>query len=402
MIKVRFYAIASLVLIVAACNTSSNNHEDSDQIKEYYENSAAGDENGYINNIAEDSVDINLCTLSYVSFYNYMKKAEKDSVLRRYESLLDAGHGINCMCPEELSHRTLGSYIPIVKDFVKKYKYDGIRYITPMHIIAGTGNTELMQLLVSKGADINKQDGEERYPIDVAIFTDNRDMVDFLIINGADISKADLSFVRDFKYLKKLLDQGGNPKTINMGYFIENRSQLEQLMKYGPELNKYPMYSIWFDDEKDNVKYLLDNGMSPLAPGKSVNDPVLFEAIDSYDKDFAIMMTGYLDKEDIRKINTDAFTEPVILYAAKNDRWDIVKVLIDKGVNPNRKGSFDETPLFCAIDSLNYDMVTLLVSKGADLETPCFFRDNKSAYTYADSKNDPALMKAIRKGRQIK
>jgi ankyrin repeat protein len=57
--------------------------------------------------------------------------------------------------------------------------------ITPLHCAASTGNVEIGELLLQKGAEIDAIDDEDRTPLHYAAKADKREFSEFLINNGA-------------------------------------------------------------------------------------------------------------------------------------------------------------------------------------------------------------------------
>ncbi len=53
-------------------------------------------------------------------------------------------------------------------------------------------------------------------------------------------------------------------------------------------------------------------------------------------------------------------------YACKLNYLDVAKLLITGAANPNSKGKIDDTPLHCAVQNGNTELVDLLIRNGAD------------------------------------
>ena len=61
------------------------------------------------------------------------------------------------------------------------------------------------------------------------------------------------------------------------------------------------------------------------------------------------------------------YTTP-LLYTCENGNYEIAKLLLEYGANPNVVGSDNSTPLIEALDSESYDIMELLIKNGADIE----------------------------------
>jgi ankyrin repeat protein len=57
---------------------------------------------------------------------------------------------------------------------------------TSLHFAASGGYKEIVQLLISKSADVNAKDDEERTPLHYAAYKGHKEMVELLIAEGAD------------------------------------------------------------------------------------------------------------------------------------------------------------------------------------------------------------------------
>ena len=53
-------------------------------------------------------------------------------------------------------------------------------------------------------------------------------------------------------------------------------------------------------------------------------------------------------------------------YTCKLNYLDVAKLLITGAANPNSKGKIDDTPLHCAVQNGNTELVDLLIRNGAD------------------------------------
>lgn len=55
-----------------------------------------------------------------------------------------------------------------------------------------------------------------------------------------------------------------------------------------------------------------------------------------------------------------------VLSTDRNDRWDILSLLLEQGADPNQRGFNDWTPLHYAVNGKDLDGVRVLLSHGAD------------------------------------
>ncbi|CAG2166137.1 unnamed protein product, partial [Oppiella nova] len=63
----------------------------------------------------------------------------------------------------------------------------------------------------------------------------------------------------------------------------------------------------------------------------------------------------------------------VLHFAAKSDKWDVVKWLVEQGADVNAKDKDGETVLYWAARDDNWEVVKLLVNKGADVNAKLYW-----------------------------
>ena len=59
---------------------------------------------------------------------------------------------------------------------------------SPLHFAARAGHTEIVDLLVTNGADVNSRDAEEYTPLHNSTFNGHMELTKLLLANGADIN----------------------------------------------------------------------------------------------------------------------------------------------------------------------------------------------------------------------
>ena len=60
--------------------------------------------------------------------------------------------------------------------------------MTPLHYAADEGHTEVVELLIANGADMNAKDEDESTPLHLAAYWGGKDIVELLIAAGADVN----------------------------------------------------------------------------------------------------------------------------------------------------------------------------------------------------------------------
>ncbi|MDC0065918.1 ankyrin repeat domain-containing protein, partial [Verrucomicrobia bacterium] len=88
----------------------------------------------------------------------------------------------------------------------------------PLHIAALVGSNEIVELLITKGADVNAKEEEEGWtPLFVAVGDGYKKIIELLIANGADVNAKD--------------DVGDTP--LDMAIGLEQPETVDLLRKHG-------------------------------------------------------------------------------------------------------------------------------------------------------------------------
>jgi ankyrin repeat protein len=206
-----------------------------------------------------------------------------------------------------------------------KYKPDGN---TLLHWAAQSGNKELVELLVAKGAKINTKNEKFRQtPLHIAVDWNQKDIVEFLVAKGANINSKNKFGATPLPCVIR----GG---TLYMG-------------------NQYD----W-----DIVKFLVANGAKVDVKSNSGYTPLHIAA------GFAPIeiVKLYLTKgADVNAKNNSGETPLYSVVGRSEDSPEIVELLISKGANVNAKSVSGDTPLKWANMLKNKKVAELLRKHGA-------------------------------------
>jgi 7,8-dihydropterin-6-yl-methyl-4-(beta-D-ribofuranosyl)aminobenzene 5'-phosphate synthase len=205
--------------------------------------------------------------------------------------------------------------------------------ITPMHVAANGGHKEIIELLLSKGADANIKDNNGRTPLFFAAGNGSIDICTLLIEKGAQVNVAN-------KY---------------------DRTPL--------------LYAIW-RNHKDLAEFLIDKAAE-----------INFKDTDGYTPLHYVSMEGQKDIADmliskgVDILVTDNSGHTPLHMAAYYGQSAIVELLVTKGVDINIKDKGDDTPLHGAAWNGNKETVELLINKGAEVNAKN--NDGKTPLDYA-------------------
>ncbi|CAO3677126.1 unnamed protein product [Umbelopsis ramanniana] len=235
----------------------------------------------------------------------------------------------------------------------------------PLHRAVHKENTELLELLLEHGADIDHvRDGLT--PLSQAVFYGSKKMVLLLLDKGADIHfcaefmngwKTAVCIAvgkNDFEMVKLLLDNGANVDPTRHGY----DSPLEMAI----EFDVVPM-----------VKLLIERGATlTKIKGQNRSPPLVLAAQLASTSMVSLLLDSGCDIEEKDFDNMNA-----LYFAVIRGSGDMVDLLVARGANVNAKVNVDAsdpdsceewTILMAAIkERKSFDVVSALLRWGADI-----------------------------------
>jgi len=262
--------------------------------------------------------------------------------------------------------------------------------LTPLHAAAGSGQKEIAELLISKGASVNADVVEEGLgtPLHYATDAGSGEVVELLISNGGLINAKNkygwrplhVAALKGHNSLVRLLLAKGsdvNAKNENgetplyhaargghkdvVLFLVENGADVQAV----PERGTTPLYRAVQNGHEDIAKFLMDNGASVTSA-----DGLLYNAVSNGQRDLVELL--------IKKgadINSEAWGDAPSLYAVWSRRADIrrytdvLELLLAHGANPNAKDQWDWSLLHYTTFYGYAEMTKLLLNKGANPNT---------------------------------
>ena len=214
-------------------------------------------------------------------------------------------------------------------------------YLTPLMIASACKYNDLLKALVSAGADLDLQ--VKSYGVNTAtaltycILSGNIEGASILINAGASINNRD-------DYLHTSIDRG-------------NLNIIKLLINKGIDINQLPK------EKGDNENY---KGKSALAYSVTKGNEDIVKLLLLNDANITIDKTPIL----------------ITALSTQNYKYQIVKLLLDAGVDIDVRDGWGDTPLTIACEKGYTDAVKLLIEYGADVN-------------YADKKGKKPLYYAI-------
>jgi ankyrin repeat protein len=256
---------------------------------------------------------------------------------------------------------------------------------TPLHVAATLGRLEVARILLEHGADADLRDDEDRVPLHrasalpmdlefgfgvgvVAKVEDNSDrfhLVQLLLKHCADVDAQDCngatplhgaSYCGQLEIFRPLLDHGANPCATDN----EGRTPLHKLLcgVYRRRFSQVPPQNFL-----KVAELLLEHGVDVNAPDTYHTTPL---HLVSQDKLIAQLLLDHGAKFNAK--NDQGWTPlHLVSQGTEEDSADVVRLLLELGVDVNVRDKNQETPLHFACENGNLETMRLLVDHGAEV-----------------------------------
>lgn len=266
-----------------------------------------------------------------------------------------------------LSDKSLPSKL-IIEKFIEK----GCKINEPfddeltaiIHLVADAGRSDLLEFMISSGADVNLIDREKGTPLHYATRNKDLEMIKALISNGADLNvpnsnneillhvAAGIYGMENYELIEYLLEKGANPSALDKW----NSSPLMVAVTNQADIKIFDLFAergSLKSAEKSNECFLLACESGDL----------------SHVNYFIEKGADFLCKSESGRTGLHA--------AAELGEIEVLEHLLSCGVDVNSTDIDGSTPLLIAADLGCIDSVQLLVSHGANLDALC----RKSGWT---------------------
>ena len=252
---------------------------------------------------------------------------------------------------------------------------------TPLTLAAENGDNRVINLLISHGADPNKANDKGDTALVKAAKYGYTEVAKLLLDNGVDPNKtnnegntalSEAAYFNHVHIVKMLLDNSADPNIANseggtalLKAAIHCRIEvIELLLDSGADPSKSNdkgQTALSWAAERGSVniaKLLLDAGASPH--GNNIRP--MHSAIISHRVDIVrLLLDSGLDVND-----RDSKGYTSLHYAANRGKVEIVNILMERGADVNAVNDYGETPLHCAASWQDQPgVIRLLVEHGA-------------------------------------
>ena len=207
---------------------------------------------------------------------------------------------------------------------------------TPLHFAAEAGQTDIVEYLIAKGADVNAENIKGETPIQFAADKGHKKVVKLLIEKGADFSLHLAARLGDIARVKSSIEDGADVNTKDIG-------------------GDTPLHIAAAKGHEEVVKLLIEKGAT-------IANLHIASYMGNLEKAEAFINDG----ADIN--STDGHGYAPLHYAAQNGQKEAAELLIAKGADVNVKNWGGETPLYIAAAKGQMEVAELLIAKGADVD----------------------------------
>jgi len=268
---------------------------------------------------------------------------------------------------------------------------------TPLHFAAQAGQMDIVEYLITNGADVNAENIKGEAPLQFAADNGHKEIVELLIANGAEISSIHTAVrIGDLTKVKAFLEKGADVNSkdasgqtaLHIAALAGHKEIVELLLANGADVDIGERYY-----NRIAAEFAMNKGhdeIVKLLVSKGSNISALHLAI--YLKDKAEARRLIEAGADVNKRTPYGFTP--LERAVSAGFKDIVELLIAKGADVNSRDNWDWTPLHSAVYGHD-EIVELLIAKGANVNA----KDggNRTPLWYAQDKGHSEIVELLRK-----
>ncbi len=238
-----------------------------------------------------------------------------------------------------------------------------------IHMACKKGYTDIVEILLDKGADVIAKDQYGNTPIELASRFKNIEIIRILANKiFEELTCACKMKESDIEKIKTLVEQDVN---INLEDKYKNTP-----IVYACKTGRY-----------DIVNYLLENGFN-LRKDRHIKKMLKYACNNDTKDVLECLLDNGADIDVLYKGR-----ETLLMYACKKGKLDIVEYLVEKGIELDYEDKFKKTAIMYAIQSNSLDIVQYLTKKGANIN----HKDvkNKTVARYAVESQNSEIIKYL-------
>ncbi|OUM58585.1 hypothetical protein PIROE2DRAFT_16087 [Piromyces sp. E2] len=232
---------------------------------------------------------------------------------------------------------------------------------TPLLYACTNNNLVVVQQLIEKGADVNHKNLEDKTPLLYACENKNMAMVELLIKHGATVNvedttgKTPLLLACEKNNVKMIRQNKYNeytPLTFATAMVRISKTIMNVLLQYGADINKKnsrgntPLMYACSKNDEEKLFFLLKKGASVTTEKNIQGHTSLTYACDHNN---AVMVKVLLNHQENRLwVSNKTIHWTPLIQACKKGNIEIMKLLIDQGMDINEKNKNGDTALTIA------------------------------------------------------
>ncbi|HUV29656.1 MAG TPA: ankyrin repeat domain-containing protein [Acidobacteriota bacterium] len=224
---------------------------------------------------------------------------------------------------------------------------------SPLHKAAYNNHLNVVEYLISQGADVNSASGSGSTPLHGAAYYGHPEIVRVLLDGGAECD-----VVNAGGYTPLLSAAAGNH-----GEIVRLLVNMGANVNASPSGGRSPLYQAVWNADAELTRFLLDKGAEAnIQTEMGVSLPYFASAF--RDREFGLMfihkVTDFEEK--------DALGLSMLHYSAARGLAEHVQMLLERGVEVDAKDSLGRSPLFYATLWGHDEVVDILKGRGASTD----------------------------------
>lgn len=255
---------------------------------------------------------------------------------------------------------------------------------TALHLACSLGNAEITKILIDRGADVRRWDGENKMTaLHYAASAASTECITLLLQAGASVnagiekrSALHLAIEKNaVECVELLLKTGANPNTpqvytetpLHTAAGVGNLEAMRLLLAYGADVRSQfgkrrltALHLAAEDDFGDCVKLLLEHDASVDARDVEDKTPLHLACLSQCAESVEILLKHGADVNAAYKDGRTALHAAIV---KESKCLDCTRILLDAGADANRADIFGYTPLHMAALNENSGCAYLLIGK---------------------------------------
>lgn len=279
---------------------------------------------------------------------------------------------------EKVNDESIKYLLSLEGNDIEKRTHDSRTYI---FWAAYTGNTNIMEYLLEKGAKIKDIiDSHGNTPVTFAATTGQKD-----------VKVYDL-FEKYGNILTKEFNENGLNALFLIAPHLKTGSELSYFEEKGFDINQKDIKgnNIFNHAAKGGfipfLKILIEKGVSPTVVNKEGGNAILYASMGTRRSTYKLETFTYLESIGIPpNVIGDNNRNPLHTIASRSEDTSLLKYFINKGVDVNLKDKSGVTPFMNAANSNTLSIVKLLSNEVKDINLTA--NNGRSALTMAVNRN---------------